>query len=66
MNITNFQGRTTKIQRQQIARLKKQIEVARFRTKLLTQERDKKSAHIRHLKQTFTALTDENEERGVQ
>lgn len=59
-----WQGKPTKYQRQQIAKVNKQIEIAKFRTKLLAQERDKKSAHIRQLKQSCTASVDENEERG--
>lgn len=44
--------------------MNKQLEIAKFRTKLLSQERDKKSAFIRQLKQNCSALIDENEERG--
>lgn len=44
-------------------KLKKQIEFAKFRCKLLSQERDKKSVLIRQFKQKLTNCVDENEEK---
>ncbi|KAF5282259.1 hypothetical protein FQR65_LT14391 [Abscondita terminalis] len=58
------QVKPTVEQRQQILSVCKQIEVAKFRTKLLSQERDRQSAHLRQLKSTHSTLLDENEERG--
>lgn len=45
-------------------RLTKAIEVARFKTKLLSGEKDKKSALVRHLKERHNCLVDDNEERS--
>lgn len=45
-------------------RISKEIEIAKFKTKLLSQEKDKKTARLRHLKQKHNALVDENEERS--
>lgn len=46
-------------------RISREIEIARFKTKLLSQEKDKKSAHLRQLKQKHNVLADENEERST-
>ncbi|XP_025830467.1 UV radiation resistance-associated gene protein [Agrilus planipennis] len=54
----------TKAQVERIVSIKKDIEVKKFRTKLLLQERDKKSAKVRHLRQKYTNLLDENEEKS--
>lgn len=60
-----FKGRSTKAQRLEVKRISREIEIARFKTKLLSQEKDKKSAHLRQLKQKHNVLTDENEERSI-
>lgn len=58
------QEQPTRIQRQEIARMRKLIESARFRTKLLAQERDRKLANIRKLNQECSALLDSNEDKN--
>ena len=45
--------------------ISKQIEIVKFRVKLLSQEKDKKLAHIRQLKQDYTDLIERNEEKGI-
>ncbi|KAK4873183.1 hypothetical protein RN001_015212 [Aquatica leii] len=59
-----WQEKPTIEQRQRIINVCKQIEIAKFRTRLLSQERDKQSAHLRQLKVNYSTLVDENEERG--
>lgn len=54
----------TKAERESMTRINKKIEVCRFRLRLLNQERDKKSANLRRLKQLETKLMDENEEKS--
>lgn len=49
---------------QEIVKLKKEIEIFKFRTKLLLQEKDRKSAQLRQLKNKYTTLLDTNEETG--
>uniref|UniRef100_A0A1Y1KER1 UV radiation resistance-associated gene protein n=1 Tax=Photinus pyralis TaxID=7054 RepID=A0A1Y1KER1_PHOPY len=51
-------------QRRQVTNLTKQIEVAKFKTKLLAHEKDKKAAHIRQLVTNYTAAVDESDDRG--
>ncbi|KAK5640261.1 hypothetical protein RI129_011072 [Pyrocoelia pectoralis] len=51
-------------QRQRLINLTKQIEIAKFKTKLLVQEKDKKSSQIRQLLANYTTSVDENEDRG--
>lgn len=46
-------------------KIKKQIEVIKFKTKLLSQEKDKKSVIIRQLKQKYVSILDTNEERSM-
>lgn len=53
------------IQLQEIVKIRKEIEIFRFRTKLLLNEKDRKSACIRQLKQTYETLSDANEETGT-
>lgn len=60
-----MQEKPTKLQMQEIVKIRKQIEIFRFKTKLLLQEKDRKNANIRQLKQTYTKLLDNNEETGM-
>ncbi|XP_046490380.1 UV radiation resistance-associated gene protein isoform X1 [Neodiprion pinetum] len=45
-------------------RIRKELEVARFRTKLLDQERIKKVGEIRTLNQVHTSIAEENQDHG--
>lgn len=45
-------------------KVSKEIELIRFKTKILSQEKDKKSVVIRQLKQKFVTILEENEERS--
>ncbi|KAF5281404.1 hypothetical protein FQA39_LY17800 [Lamprigera yunnana] len=51
-------------QRQQIINICKQVEIAKFRTKLLSHEKDRQSAYLRQLKRNHSMLVEENEEKG--
>lgn len=59
------QEQPTRIQRQEIAKMRKLIESARFRAKLLAQERDRKLANIRRLNQGCNLLLDNNEDKSM-
>lgn len=54
----------TKLEKQQMVRTMKMIEVYKYKAKLLSQERDKKSAGIRLLKNKLAFLAEENEDRS--
>lgn len=45
-------------------KVSKEIELIKFKIKLLSQEKDKKSVHIRQLKQQFVSILEGNEERS--
>lgn len=45
-------------------KISKEIELVKFKTKLLSQEKDKKSALIRQLKQKLFSILEGNEERS--
>lgn len=60
----NFQEKPTKLEKQEMIKVSKQIELSKFKTRLLSQEKDKKSVFIRKLKQQYIALLEENEERS--
>lgn len=60
-----LQEKPTRIQMQEIVKIRKEIEIFRFKTKLLLHEKDRKNANIRQLKQTYTKLSDNNEETGM-
>lgn len=45
-------------------KIKKEIEIGKFKNRLLSQEKDKKSVVIRQLKQKHFRLIDDNEERS--
>lgn len=64
-NEFHLQEKPTRMERQEMFKIKKQIELIRFRTKLLSQEKDKKSVNIRQLKQKYVSVLEENEERSV-
>lgn len=52
------------MEKQEMIKLRKEIEVTKFKIKLLSQEKDKKSAIIRQLKQKYVSVLEENEERS--
>lgn len=45
-------------------KVRKEIELIKFKTKLLSQEKDKKSVLIRQMKQQFVSILEGNEERS--
>lgn len=47
-----------------MVKINKEIEVTKFKTKLLSQEKVKKSVIIRSLKQKHAAMVENNEERS--
>ncbi|XP_019872280.2 UV radiation resistance-associated gene protein isoform X2 [Aethina tumida] len=63
MNSLNkmLQERPTTLQKQEMIRLKKEIERTRYRTKLLSTERDRKLVLIRQLRQKHAARVEEND-----
>lgn len=52
------------MEKQEMMKVSKEIELIRFKTKLLSQEKDKKSVVIRQLKQKFVTILEDNEERS--
>jgi len=48
----------------EIMRIRKELEMAKFRTKLLEQERSRKMGEIRVLNQLHTNMTEENQDLG--
>lgn len=56
----------TKLQKHQIKNLLKEIECAKAINKLLIHERDKKTAHVRKLKEKYNKLYDDYEETNSQ
>ncbi|KAJ8924929.1 hypothetical protein NQ315_001092 [Exocentrus adspersus] len=66
MNSLNrmLQEKPTKVQKREMARIQKEIEVEKFKTRLLSQEKDKRSVVIRQLKQKQTGVVEENEDRN--
>ncbi|XP_057651065.1 UV radiation resistance-associated gene protein [Diorhabda carinulata] len=66
MNSLNkmLQQKPTYVQKQEMAKISKELEIGKFKIKLLSQERDKKTVIIRTLKQRFMDLLENNEERN--
>nr|CAH7731529.1 unnamed protein product [Callosobruchus chinensis] len=66
MNSLNkmLQEKPTGVQKQEMQRISKDIELARFRTRVLSQEKDRKTITIRHLKQMHLQIVEENEEKN--
>ncbi|XP_018564038.1 uncharacterized protein LOC108905583 [Anoplophora glabripennis] len=66
MNSLNrmLQEKPTKVQKQEMTRINKEIELEKFRIRLLSQEKDKKNVIIRQLKQKHSGIIEENEERN--
>ncbi|CAH0547955.1 unnamed protein product [Brassicogethes aeneus] len=56
----------TTVQKQEMSRVKKEIEKARFKSKVLSNERDKKSVRIRQLRQRYNACVEENDTRNCE
>ncbi|XP_072382566.1 UV radiation resistance-associated gene protein [Diabrotica undecimpunctata] len=54
----------TYVQKQEMAKNTKEIEKIKFKTKLLSQEKAKKTVIIRTLKQNYAAILEKNEERN--
>lgn len=46
-------------------KISKEIEITKFKTRLLSQEKDKKSAILRQLKQKYVSILEDNEERSM-
>lgn len=59
-----MQEKPTKMEKQEMVKISKEIELIRFRTKILSQEKDKNSVVIRQQKQKFVTILEENEERS--
>nr|CAI5824924.1 unnamed protein product [Callosobruchus analis] len=66
MNSLNkmLQEKPTGVQKQEMQRISKDIELARFRTRVLSQEKDRKTITIRQLKQIHLHIIEENEEKN--
>lgn len=56
--------RVNKEKKLEIMRIRKELEVAKFRTKLLEQERARKMAEIRILNQLHSNIVEENQDHG--
>lgn len=57
--------KVTREKKAEILRIRKDLEVAKFRTKLLDQERVRKMGEIRTLNQCHTDLMEENQDHGI-
>ncbi|XP_060535872.1 UV radiation resistance-associated protein [Cylas formicarius] len=66
MNTLNkmLREKPTQSQRDEMTRVSKEIEVAKFKIRMLTQERDRKCAYLRKLRAMEEKMTEENEERS--
>lgn len=58
------QRKVNKQKRIEILNIRKELEVAKFRTKLLEQERSRKMGELRNLNQQHATIMDENEDYG--
>ncbi|KAG5887925.1 hypothetical protein JTB14_003021 [Gonioctena quinquepunctata] len=65
MNSLNkmLKEKPTTLQKQKMAKISRDIEVAKFKARLLSQEKDKKSVMIRASKQKYLEIMEENGER---
>ncbi|RZC33793.1 sporulation-specific protein 15 [Asbolus verrucosus] len=61
-----LEEKPTIMQKKEMIKMRNEIEVEQFKSKLLSQERDKKSALIRRLKNKFKDLVDKNEEKNLE
>jgi hypothetical protein len=59
-----FQQKPTKMQRKEMEKMRNEIEIEQFKSKLLSQERDKKSALIRRFKNKLKDLAEDNERKS--
>lgn len=68
MNFLNkmLQDKPTKVQKKEIVKISKEIELSKFKTKLLSKEKNRKLQKIRQLKQEYNALFEKNEEMESQ
>lgn len=57
--------RVNKEKKMEILRIRKELELAKFRTKLLEQERARKMAEIRVLNQLHNNIAEENQDHGL-
>ncbi|KAK2586104.1 hypothetical protein KPH14_008384 [Odynerus spinipes] len=61
-----FQPRTVNREKKaEILKIRKELEMAKFRTKLLEQERARKMGELRVLNQLHAAITEENQDHGT-
>lgn len=60
-----FQQKPTKLQRKEMEKMRNEIEIEQFKSKLLSQERDKKSALMRRYKSRLKDLVDTNEKTSI-
>lgn len=51
-------------ERQELLRVKKEVELVRFRVSMLSHEKSRKQAELRQLEKTKSALIETNQERG--
>jgi predicted nuclease with TOPRIM domain len=61
-----FQQKPTKMQRKEMEKMRNEIEIEQFKSKLLSQERDKKSALIRRFKNKLKDLAEDNERKNLE
>lgn len=61
---STLQEKPTKVQKQEMIRINKEIEKNKFRIRLLSQEKDKKNVIIRQLKQKHSGIIEENDEQS--
>ncbi|XP_063910732.1 UV radiation resistance-associated gene protein [Zophobas morio] len=61
-----LEQKPTKMQRKEMEKLRNEIELEQFKSKLLSQERDKKSALIRRFKNKLKDLVDTNEKKNLE
>nr|XP_015834214.1 PREDICTED: UV radiation resistance-associated gene protein isoform X2 [Tribolium castaneum] len=61
-----LEQKPTKMQRKEMEKMRNEIEIEKFRSKLLSQERDKKSALIRRFKNKLKELVELNEKTNME
>ncbi|XP_044254871.1 LOW QUALITY PROTEIN: UV radiation resistance-associated protein [Tribolium madens] len=61
-----LEQKPTKMQRKEMEKMRNEIEIEKFRSKLLSQERDKKSVLIRRFKNKLKELVDLNEKTNIE
>jgi hypothetical protein len=61
-----LEQKPTKMQRKEMEKMRNEIEIEQFKSKLLSQERDKKSALIRRFKNKLKDLAEDNERKNLE